>query len=59
MKTKKVVFLGAKIGLDCFKLLINARNDLNIDIVGLLTNKRGTELTSLARASKNQSSIKP
>lgn len=38
---KKVVFLGSKpIGYNCFKHLLSEQDNLNIDIVGVLTKKR-------------------
>lgn len=39
--SKKVVFLGSKpIGYECFKHLISQQKDLNVEIVGLLTQTR-------------------
>jgi methionyl-tRNA formyltransferase len=41
MLTKKVIFLGSKpIGYECFAYLISRREELGIEIVGLLTNER-------------------
>jgi methionyl-tRNA formyltransferase len=41
MLTKKVIFLGSKpIGYDCLQYLIEKKDNLNIEITGLLTNSR-------------------
>lgn len=54
MQKKRVVFLGSKpIGYECFAWLINKREELNIEITGLLTRIRkefgdGHDLAQLA-----------
>lgn len=46
---KKIVYLGAKnIGLKCFEYLLKNKEELGIEIVGILTNKRGEKLKKLA-----------
>ena len=41
MQLKKVVFLGSKpIGFECLEYLISQKDELNIEIAGLLTNSR-------------------
>ena len=47
---KKVIFLGAKnIGASCFEYLIENKNLLQIEIIGVLTNKRGGKILELAK----------
>ena len=49
MAVKNVVFLGSKkIGLSCLEILQNRSSDLNIRIIGILTNKRGEAIKEFA-----------
>ena len=56
MKIKKIIFLGSKpIGYECFKFLIDKKDTLKIDIVGIHTNensviKNDKSLLELARS---------
>jgi len=47
---KKIVFLGSKeIGLECLKYLFNNRKSLGVEIIGVLTNKRGKEIVNFCK----------
>jgi methionyl-tRNA formyltransferase len=54
MLKKKIIFLGAKpIGYECLSFLISKKDDLNLEIAGLITNARkefgsGNDLNTLA-----------
>ena len=46
---KKIFFLGSKnIGTKCFNYLVNNSKNLEIEIIGILTNSRGRELIEIA-----------
>jgi methionyl-tRNA formyltransferase len=50
---KKVVFLGSKkIGLECLKILHKNSKNLNYEIVGILTNNRGSDIKNYALENK-------
>ena len=47
---KKVVFLGSKnIGYECLKHLYNNKNNLNVELIGVLTNVRGKKVIEYCR----------
>lgn len=61
MEKQSIIFLGSKtIGYQCFQFLIEKASELNIEIVGLLTNENttiGKEFSLIKLANQNQISI--
>ena len=47
---KKIFFLGSKnIGAKCFEYLVDNSKNLEIEIIGILTNSRGHKLLEIAK----------
>jgi methionyl-tRNA formyltransferase len=52
-KKKSVIFLGAKsIGAKCLEFLIKHQDDLGVELIGVLTNRRGTAVRDLAKGAQ-------